>query len=83
IFDKWDLDAEVIGMTTDSGRLVLKQHGEVVCDIPVAPLADDAPNYDRPWNEPPKRAPFDLSKHAEPSDFADVLLKLMSCPDMA
>ena len=54
IFDKWDLDAEVIGMTTDTGRLVLKQHGEVVCDIPVAPLADDAPNYDRPWNEPPK-----------------------------
>ena len=83
IFDKWDLDAEVIGMTTDTGRLVLKQHGEVVCDIPVAPLADDAPNYDRPWNEPPKRAPFDLAKHAEPSDFADVLLKLMSCPDMA
>ncbi len=27
IFDKWDLDAEVIGHTTDTGRLVLKQHG--------------------------------------------------------
>jgi phosphoribosylformylglycinamidine (FGAM) synthase-like enzyme len=63
IFDKYDLDAEVIGETTDSGHLVLKQFGQVVCDIPVAPLADDAPNYDRPWNEPPKRAPLDITKY--------------------
>src|SRR5690349_7341520 len=35
IFDKWDLDAEVIGHTTNTGRLVLKQQGQVVCDIPV------------------------------------------------
>jgi phosphoribosylformylglycinamidine synthase subunit PurL len=83
IFDKWDLDAEVIGVTTDSGRLVLKQFGEVVCDIPVAPLGEDAPNYDRPWVEPPKRADFDVSKYPSPQNYTDVLLKLMSCPDMA
>ncbi|WP_321489707.1 phosphoribosylformylglycinamidine synthase subunit PurL [uncultured Hyphomonas sp.] len=83
IFDKYDLDAEVIGVTTDTGHLVLKQFGQVVCDIPVAPLADDAPNYDRPWNEPPKRAPLDISKFPEPADYGEVLLKLMSSPDMA
>ncbi|MCB9961329.1 MAG: phosphoribosylformylglycinamidine synthase subunit PurL [Hyphomonas sp.] len=83
IFDKYDLDAEVIGETTDTGHLVLKQFGEVVCDIPVAPLAEDAPNYDRPWNEPPKRAPFDISKYPEPEDYGEVLMKLMSSPDMA
>ena len=83
IFDKYDLDAEVIGETTDTGHLVLKQFGDVVCDIPVAPLADDAPNYDRPWNEPPKRAAFDASNYPAPDDYADVLLKLMSSPDMA
>ncbi|HAE28925.1 MULTISPECIES: phosphoribosylformylglycinamidine synthase subunit PurL [Hyphomonas] len=83
IFNKYDLDAEVIGETTNNGHLVLKQFGQIVCDIPVAPLADDAPNYDRPWNEPPKRAPLDISKYPEPSDYGDVLLKLMSCPDMA
>lgn len=83
IFDKWDLDAEVIGMTTDTGHMVLKQFGEVVCDIPVPPLAEDAPNYDRPWVEPPKRAPLDISKYPEPEDYGEVLLKLMSCPDMA
>jgi phosphoribosylformylglycinamidine synthase II len=83
IFDKWDLDAEVIGKTTDTGRLVLKQHGQVVCDIPVPPLSQDAPNYDRPWN-PPKPAPaLDISKYPEPTDYGEVLLKLMSSPDMA
>ncbi|WP_300389971.1 phosphoribosylformylglycinamidine synthase subunit PurL [Henriciella sp.] len=83
IFEKYDLDAEVIGMTTDSGHMVLKQFGEVVCDIPVAPLAEDAPNYDRPWIEPKVRQPFDVSKYPEPEDYGEVLLKLMSSPDMA
>jgi len=83
IFDKWDLDAEVIGVTTETGRLVLKQFGEVVCDIPVAPLGEDAPNYDRPWTEPPKRPAFDVTKYPEPEDYGAVLLKLMSSPDMA
>ncbi|MDP3738634.1 MAG: phosphoribosylformylglycinamidine synthase subunit PurL [Hyphomonadaceae bacterium] len=83
IFDKWDLDAEVIGYTTNTGRLVLKQQGQVVCDIPVPPLSQDAPNYDRPWN-PPKPAPaLDISKYPEPKDYGEVLLKLMSSPDMA
>ena len=49
VFDKYDLAAEVIGERSDTGRLVLEQFGEAVCDIPVSPLADDAPNYDRPW----------------------------------
>lgn len=83
VFEKYDLDAEVIGMTTDSGHMVLKQFGETVCDIPVAPLAEDAPNYKRPWDEPKKRAPLDISKYPEPEDYGEVLLKLMSCPDMA
>ncbi len=83
IFDKWDLDAEVIGVTTDTGHMVLKQFGEVVCDIPVPPLAEDAPNYDRPWEEPVKRAPLDINRFQKPADFTEVLVKLMSCPDMA
>ena len=37
IFEKWGLDAAVIGKTTDTGRLVLKHHGEIVCDVPLAP----------------------------------------------
>ncbi|MCR9223121.1 MAG: phosphoribosylformylglycinamidine synthase subunit PurL [Hyphomonas sp.] len=83
VFEKYDLDAEVIGMTTDTGHMVLKQFGETVCDIPVAPLAEDAPNYDRPWVEPKKRAPLDMATIPEPEDYGEVLRKLMSCPDMA
>ena len=48
IFAKWGLDAATIGWTTDTGRMVLKHKGEVVCDVPLAPLFDDAPLYDRP-----------------------------------
>ena len=83
IFDKWDLDAEVIGYTTNTGRLVLKQQGKVVCDIPVPPLSQDAPNYDRPWNTPKAAPTLDISKYPEPKDYGEVLLKLMSSPDMA
>ncbi|MEO0815834.1 MAG: phosphoribosylformylglycinamidine synthase subunit PurL [Pseudomonadota bacterium] len=83
IFSKYDLDAEVIGMTTDTGRMVLKQFGEVVCDIPVPPLAEDAPNYDRPWTEPKPRKPLDPATISEPEDYGEVLLKLMASPDMA
>ena len=81
IFDKWDLDAEVIGVTTDTGRLVLRQFGQIVCDIPVAPLAEDAPNYDRPHKTTRTRAP--LAPITEPESYADTLLKLMSSPTMA
>lgn len=83
IFEKYDLDAEVIGETTDTGRLVLTQFGETVCDIPVAPLAEDAPNYDRPWVEPKPRTPLDPAAIPEPEDYGEALLKLMSSPDMA
>src|SRR3546814_4077014 len=48
IFRKWELDFAVIGHVTDTGRMVLVHQGETVCDIPLAPLADDAPLYDRP-----------------------------------
>ena len=49
IFEKWGVDFAVIGVTTNSGRLVIKHKGETVADMPVPPLADDAPNYDRPY----------------------------------
>src|SRR3954469_10489453 len=52
IFEKWGLDAATIGITTGTGRIVLKHKGEVVCDLPLGPLSDDAPLYDRPWTAP-------------------------------
>src|SRR5665213_717020 len=49
IFEKWELDFAVIGRTTDTGHIILRHQGAVVCDLPLGPLADDAPLYDRPW----------------------------------
>ena len=83
IFEKWGLDAAVIGWTTETGRLVLNHQGAMVCDIPLAPLTDDAPNYDRPQSPAPKAARIDPADVPAPADWREAVLKLMSCPDMA
>jgi phosphoribosylformylglycinamidine synthase len=48
IFHKWELDFAVIGTVTDTGHMELVWKGETVADIPLGPLADKAPLYDRP-----------------------------------
>jgi len=83
IFQKWGLDAATIGFTTDTGRIVLKHKGEVVCDLPLAPLSDDAPLYDRPWTQPVLQPRLDPAQVPAPTDWTAAVLKLMSCPDMA
>jgi len=52
IFRKWDLDAEVIGEVTNTGNMELFWHGERVADIPVLPVGEEAPIYDRPVSRP-------------------------------
>jgi len=48
IFRKWDLDAVVIGKVLDDGRMRVAHNSEVVCDVPVKALTDEAPIYERP-----------------------------------
>jgi len=81
IFRKWELDFAVIGHVTDTGRMVLKWRGETVCDIPLGPLADEAPLYDRPHVPTPPRPP--LENAPESGDIAADLLTLMGSPDIA
>jgi phosphoribosylformylglycinamidine synthase len=83
VFAKWGLDAAVIGRTTDTGRIVLKHHGEIVGDLPLAPLSEDAPLYDRPWTAPVKPARLAPETVPEPADWTEAVITLMSCPDMA
>jgi len=52
IFEKWDLDVAVIGEVTDTGRMELTWHGETVCDMPIAPVSEEAPILDRPTARP-------------------------------
>ena len=81
IFRKWELDFAVIGEVVEGGTLTLTFHGETVGEIPLAPLADAAPKYDRPWVPTPKRAP--LADVPESTDVSADLLKLMASPDLA
>ena len=87
IFDKWELDFAVIGEVTDTGHMVLTWKGEVVCDIPLGPLAEDAPLYDRPAAS---KEAYKAWANVKPlgdipasSDIGADLLKLMASPDLA
>ena len=87
IFQKWELDFAVIGQVTDTGRMQLEWNGEMVCDIPLGPLADEAPEYERShlsaedykaWS-----AVKPLEDVPESADIAADLLKLMGSPNLA
>src|SRR5688500_9080540 len=56
IFRKWELDAVVIGRVRDDQRVRVLQGGELVADIPVAALTDEAPRYERPMKSPTSKA---------------------------
>ena len=80
IFEKWDLDVAVIGEVTDTGRMELMWHGEKVCDMPIAPVSEEAPILDRPTSRPTY-----LDEIAEKTietyeqlDNQDVFIKLMN-----
>ncbi|CAO3447346.1 phosphoribosylformylglycinamidine synthase subunit PurL [Azospirillum largimobile] len=84
IFDKWELDFAVIGHLTDTGNLVIKMYGETWCDMPIAPVSNAAPEYNRPWEPTPKASDVDDSALAGYSaDLGDTLTKLFGCPDLA
>jgi len=83
VFEKWELDVAQIGKTTDTGRLVLKHERKKVCDIPIAPLADDAPNYDRPHVKPEPRPILLAEDLHETQDYNDALMRIMTSPNIA
>ncbi len=59
VFHKWGLDAVAIGHVTDTGRLIVKDDGAIVADIPSRELANEAPLYDRPHTKPYRTAPME------------------------
>jgi phosphoribosylformylglycinamidine synthase len=52
VFEKWDLHAVRIGHVTDTGRVRLHFHGELVADVPTKALTDEGPVYRRPMARP-------------------------------
>ena len=61
IFNKWDLDAVVIGKVVEGDRLRIMHNGELKADLPVQALTDEAPKYNRPM-EPQRRRDAEKSE---------------------
>ncbi|MCR4377697.1 MAG: phosphoribosylformylglycinamidine synthase subunit PurL [Rhodospirillales bacterium] len=81
IFEKWELDFAIIGELTDTGRMRLFHKGEQVADLPIDPLAEASPEYDRPWKPTPKRAALPAADVPAPADAMAALLTLVSSPN--
>ncbi|HTQ57336.1 MAG TPA: phosphoribosylformylglycinamidine synthase subunit PurL [Bryobacteraceae bacterium] len=81
VFRKWGLDAVTIGRVTSDGLLRVRQHGNIVAEIPNRELADEAPLYDRPHVESPARrmAP---AKALPAGDLNAALEKLLAAGDI-
>ncbi|MBM3819509.1 MAG: phosphoribosylformylglycinamidine synthase subunit PurL [Acidimicrobiia bacterium] len=86
IFDKWDLHAVCIGHVTTDGRMRVKNHGDVVADIPNTALTDEAPVYRRPMAEPAYIAEaqrLDLASLGAPAAPGQVFQRLLASPSIA
>jgi phosphoribosylformylglycinamidine synthase len=86
IFDKWDLPWSEVGTVTDTGRMVVKHHGQVVADIPAKKIADESPVYQCDSKEPEYlkavRA-YRLDGIADSKDPVAELKKLLAWPTIA
>lgn len=86
IFARWELEAVPIGRVTADGVLRARMHGQVVVEVPVRALTDDAPVYERPRARPGwldgVRA-FDPRILPEPEDPTAVLRTLLAAPTVA
>jgi phosphoribosylformylglycinamidine synthase len=97
IFAKWDLDAVIIGEVRDDGRMRVRHDGEIVCDVPVKGLTDEAPIYERPMRSVesgvrsaefplesrPDAAAETLNPELQTPNFNEVLLSLLASPNLA
>ena len=85
VFEKWGLDAVVVGRVISQDTMRVLQHGQVVAEIPNPALTDEAPVYSRPMErwEPP--VPREMPEHirlGEASDLTSQLRQLLASPNI-
>jgi phosphoribosylformylglycinamidine synthase len=86
IFEKWDLDAVVVGRVTDDRQFRALFSGAQVACIPVEALTKEAPVYQRTVAGPPGQdqlQQLDLAAITEPKDLAVTLKQLLAAPNIA
>jgi phosphoribosylformylglycinamidine synthase len=83
VFQRWDLDAVVIGEVTDDRLFRVRSDGEEVVCLPISALTDEAPKYERPF-EPPadldELQRLDLDAVPPPGDYNEVLRRILDSP---
>ncbi|GAB3912175.1 phosphoribosylformylglycinamidine synthase subunit PurL [Kibdelosporangium lantanae] len=83
---KWDVTATEIGEVTDTERLVITWHDEVVVDVPPRTVAHEGPVYHRPVERPATqddlRVPADLPRPST-SELRDLVLRMAGSPNLS
>jgi phosphoribosylformylglycinamidine synthase len=82
IFRKWGLDFAVVGETTPTKRFVVRHHGDVMADLPIKELGDEAPVYHRPFVETPKQPVIAAADVVPTMPLAEALETLIATPDL-
>ena len=82
IFRKWGLDFAVVGETTPTKRFIVRHAGDVMADLPIKELGDQAPEYRRPFVDAPKLPVIAAADVVPPMSNADALEKLIATPDL-
>ncbi|HUG82803.1 MAG TPA: phosphoribosylformylglycinamidine synthase subunit PurL [Bryobacterales bacterium] len=84
VFKKWGLDAVEIGTVTGDGILRVRDHGEIVAEVPNSLLTDDAPLYNRPSAAPYRPAPLEGPAVPTPSggQMSAALELILGSPDL-
>jgi phosphoribosylformylglycinamidine synthase len=82
IFRKWGLDFAVVGETTASKRFVVTHGGDVMADLPIKELGDEAPVYHRPFAASVPKPVIDPATIKPPLGILAALKKLVGSPDL-
>ena len=87
VFEKWDLECELIGEVTDTGNLEFYAGGELVAELAADPLVlgGGAPVYEREYEEPAyikELAKFNINDIAQPKDYLATAKQLFASPNL-
>ncbi|MBV8061642.1 MAG: phosphoribosylformylglycinamidine synthase subunit PurL, partial [Alphaproteobacteria bacterium] len=84
IFEKWELDFAIIGQLTDTGRLVGWRNGIKELDMPIEPLVEQSPVYNRAWEPTPAQPDLNAADYPLPAGetILAIAQKMLATPDL-
>lgn len=85
---KWEVETSDIGAVTDTGRLVIRWHGETIADVDPRTLAHDGPEIERPSVEPrwlvgQRENTTEALARPSREELGGQLLRLLGSPNLA